>query len=898
MAFSSFIRGITIEIGGNTDPLSKALYDVTVNTRAVQKELKAVNEYLKLDPSNVEKAAQKQKLLAEAVEIARNKLDALKQAQVHVEEQFKSGKMGEAEYRDFQAEVTKAEAELKKAEKAVVDFDKEIQGSADSVGDAGKELDKTGKETENLGKEMDKTSEKSSMFGDVLKATLAAEAIKAGLKFIIDGVKELGAGIKEYITEGSRMADTAAESQAKLTQVMRVAIGATDEEIKSLVDLADEYANLGVVSKTAQTTAMAEIATFVQRKESIEEMLPTMNDYIAYQYGVTASEEQARNVATALGKAIDGNIDGLAKQGFALTKDEKDWFKNSAAKQQALLAQAELTEGTKKFTLEQEAAALEAARVAKVVKLVGTSMEGMNEALAQTDAGKMVRLNNVMQTTQQTVGKMANEFKAKIAGEMLPSITSLSDAFLGVIRGEGSIEDMSNAFSGMLDDIVSTVDTFLPELVDMGVRLIESVAEGISNNLDKIVAAGISIIEKIVPAIATLLPKLLDMGIKIIIALIDGIAKSLPQIIKAVADMIPQLIKAIVDNLSLFIKAGIDLILALANGLLDAVPQLLAALPHIIKALLDEILKSIPLLIDAGVQLLISLVTALPKIIATIIAAVPQIIASIVTAVIQLIPLIIQAGIDLLVSLIQALPEIISEVVTAIPIIVQGFVDAIFNNIPLIIQAGIDLLVALVENLPEIIVEVVKAITPIIAGLVGAIKDSIPQIVSAGSDLIKGLWQGIVNVKDWIMGKIRGYMNDIVKNIKSFFGISSPSKLFADEIGKMLPQGIGVGFELETPNLKDNIIDNLEALTAGIHNTLETETAKLSIPVTRSETYGGGQHQPLEDNAVTVTKILLDFYNAFMAFDGDFSERMAGAMENMSIKYDNREFARLVRESV
>ena len=85
------IKGITIEIGGNTGPLNKALSEVNKESRSIQNELKAVEKLLKFDPSNTDLLAQKQKLLADAVNAAKTKLDALKQAQEEVNKNAGNG---------------------------------------------------------------------------------------------------------------------------------------------------------------------------------------------------------------------------------------------------------------------------------------------------------------------------------------------------------------------------------------------------------------------------------------------------------------------------------------------------------------------------------------------------------------------------------------------------------------------------------------------------------------------------------------------------------------------------------------------------------------------------------------------------------------------------------------
>lgn len=118
------IKGITIEIGGNTGPLNKALEGVNKKSRDLQSELKQVDRLLKLDPGNTELIAQKQKLLSDAVQNTGDKLKTLKTAQQQVEQQFKAGNIGEEQYRAFQREIAKTEQELKKYSSSMDDANK------------------------------------------------------------------------------------------------------------------------------------------------------------------------------------------------------------------------------------------------------------------------------------------------------------------------------------------------------------------------------------------------------------------------------------------------------------------------------------------------------------------------------------------------------------------------------------------------------------------------------------------------------------------------------------------------------------------------------------------------------------------------------------------------------
>ena len=124
---SSKIRGITIQIGGDTTGLDKALKKVDSTIKETQDDLKAVNKALKLDPKNTELLAQKQRLLADAVSKAASKLEALKEAQKQAAEQFKRGEISEEQYNALSIEVGKAEAALKAAKEAAADFNDECK---------------------------------------------------------------------------------------------------------------------------------------------------------------------------------------------------------------------------------------------------------------------------------------------------------------------------------------------------------------------------------------------------------------------------------------------------------------------------------------------------------------------------------------------------------------------------------------------------------------------------------------------------------------------------------------------------------------------------------------------------------------------------------------------------
>lgn len=141
------IKGITIEIGGDTTGLNKALSGVNKEIRNTQSQLKDVERLLKLDPSNTELLSQKQKLLTQAVKETKDKLDTLKNAEQQVQQQFAEGKISQEQYDALKREVIETEEKLKSLEGQAERSNVAMQ----KIGMAGDKFQETGKKIEGVG---------------------------------------------------------------------------------------------------------------------------------------------------------------------------------------------------------------------------------------------------------------------------------------------------------------------------------------------------------------------------------------------------------------------------------------------------------------------------------------------------------------------------------------------------------------------------------------------------------------------------------------------------------------------------------------------------------------------------------------------------------------------------
>jgi phage-related minor tail protein len=155
------IKGLTIEIGGETTGLSKALNEVNKISRNLSKELGQIERQLKFDPKNTTLLAQKQKVLGEQIAATSDKLAKLKDAEKQVQEQFKRGEVSEEQYRALQREIVATESKLGHYERQLKDvnvqldtFEQKVQAASKKLQDAGKKISEAGQKLQGVGKNL------------------------------------------------------------------------------------------------------------------------------------------------------------------------------------------------------------------------------------------------------------------------------------------------------------------------------------------------------------------------------------------------------------------------------------------------------------------------------------------------------------------------------------------------------------------------------------------------------------------------------------------------------------------------------------------------------------------------------------------------------------------------
>ena len=118
-----------------------------------------------------------------------------------------------------------------------------------------------------------------------------------------------------------------------------------------------------------------------------------------------------------------------------------------------------------------------------------------------------------------------------------------------------------------------------------------------------------------------------------------------------------------------------------------------------------------------------------------------------------------------------------------------------------------------------------------VTNLTNAVRDLPSKFANIGTNIVKGVWNGITGMGGWLASKVSGFFNGIVQGAKDAMKIHSPSRVFRDEVGAMMAQGVGIGFEDETGNVQNSMSKELQHLTAKMSATVDYETSKTSTGV-------------------------------------------------------------------
>lgn len=410
------IKGITVEIGGDTTGLDKALKSVNTSIKSTQSALKDVNRLLKLDPSNTELLSQKQRLLKDAIGATKEKLDSLKAAQEQAKQQLENGELGQDKYDALQREIVETEEELRR-----------LQQEAATTSTALSKIDVAGQKMEAVG---------NSIAG-------------AGKKMM--GVTTVIGGV------GVAAVKTAADFDSAMSQVAAVS-GATGKDFDALRSKAREMGSKTKFSATEAAEAMNYMAMAGWKTEDMlggiegvmnlaaasGEDLSTTSDIVTdalTAFGLSAKDSgHFADILAAASSNANTNVSMMGEtfKYCAPIAGALGFSAEDTAEAIGLMANAGIKSsqaGTALRTIMNN--------LAGDVKISGKAIGDVTIATTNAD-GSMRDLSDILADCRSAFGNLTESEKAQ-AAESLVGKNAMSGFLALMNAGEGDIEKLSSA---------------------------------------------------------------------------------------------------------------------------------------------------------------------------------------------------------------------------------------------------------------------------------------------------------------------------------------------------------------------------------------------------------------------------------------------------------------------
>lgn len=476
--------------------------------------------------------------------------------------------------------------------------------------------------------------------------------------------------------------------------------------------------------------------------------------------GISANEymEQVTSFSASLISSLGGDTAKAAELGDTAMKDMSD----NANKM-----------GTDIETIQQTYQSLARGNYAMLdnLKLGYGGTKSEMERLIQ-DANKVKQANGEM--GDLSIDKFSDVVQAIHIMQQQMGITgTTTDEAAKTI--EGSVNMMKAAWQNWLAELGkdnADINGLTKQLVDSVGTVIQNVGPRIAQIITGITAALPQLFSSLgstLPALVMqILPPVLgalgQLGTMLLTSATTWITTSLPQ-------LLAQFQSWVTSSLPSFLQTGLTMITNLLQGIVQALPQIASTAVIVLTTLLDGLSAQLPQLIPIGINAVLNLVQGI----------------------LNNLPQIIDSGLKLILGLAQGLINALPDLVGKVPILIGQLVGGIINRLPQILQAGVQLLGALANGFVASVPRLIGAIP----GMVGQIMHGFTSVNwgSVGLHIITGIATGIAGAAGRLVTAAVDAANNALNWVKRKLGIHSPSRVFRDQVGEMIGEGMAVGID-------------------------------------------------------------------------------------------------------
>ena len=561
------LKGITVEIGGDTTKLGDAILKARKSASSLSGELRGVESLLKLDPTNTVLLAQKQDILAESIAGAKDKLKMLIAAQESMSKQLADGKISPEQYRDFEREIESTRQQLTRLEAAA-------SGTDDAVADVG-----------DAAKEAGEKAEKASGGWSVLKgvmADLASSAIKAAVSTVVDGAKKMVSAGLEY--------NQAMEGYVTNFTTM---LGGSSEAANGMVGSLQKLASATPLAMSDLAGGAQTLLAFGVASDDVSGTLQRLGDISLGNADKMQSLARAYGKATAQGKLTGETVQMMIDAGWNPLIDICDQTGESMEDVQKRMAAGSIS-------------AEELTQAVNHATDAGGKFAGGMEAASKTVTG-------LTSTLQDNVNAMLGELMQPVSDAMLSTLLPTAIDAVGQLttafEDEG-IDGFSRVAGSLIASLSAQLVSYAPQAIPAALSFIGALVTGLLSALPDLTGTAIELVGALLLGIADQLPGIITAAMSALLGIVGKITSP--------------------ESITLLIQAAMQLMLALARGLIAAIPQLIDAVPGIITNLVESFYAMLPEIIGVGIEIVIALASGLVSNAGHIIAAVPRLVETIV----------------------------------------------------------------------------------------------------------------------------------------------------------------------------------------------------------------------------------------------------------------------------
>lgn len=596
------IKGIVIEIAGDTSGLAKSLKQADTAIKNTSDALKTVNKALDLKPGNVGLIIEKHKLLKNEISETSDRLKVLKETAKAAEEGLKNGTVSREQYAQLRAEIVQTEEKLK-------DLKKESSIGAE------------------LSAGLDGASEKWAAFGSAASAagTAAATALAGVTAATAAAIGAVASGVTQLVS-------ASVSGYAELEQLEGGMTKLFGDDAATVVNNANSaFITAGMSAAEYMSTATALSASLINSldgdtaaaAEKVDTAIRAMSDNASV-FGTDLSTIQSAFVGFSRGNF--SMLDSLSL-GYAGTKEGMVELINDSG------ILEETIENLDDISFDQMVDAIQA--VQENMGIAGnTAAEALGTMSGSVDATKSAWKNLVTGLADP------NADIGVLVDNMVTSAMAVLDNFQPAV--ERALEGLTDALP-LAVDVIETelpylIEELLPPLITAATELFDSLFSDvlptlvtiISDNLDSIIELGLTLIQSLVSGIEENLGPLLDAAVEILMALVEGLVNELPELIPVAIQLLFTLTGKILEMLPTIVEAGVQVLLAVIQGITQQIPELIPTVVDIVITVAETLLENIDDIIIAAVQLAMAIGTGLVQAIPDILARLPEILDALI----------------------------------------------------------------------------------------------------------------------------------------------------------------------------------------------------------------------------------------------------------------------------